>query len=98
MKFKTIEVFEAPKWLRRLSECIGLVLSLGWLGYAGYVSVTNHLGWPQRDEQFDIAAVAILAFTAGWACVRICFYRLIRRVLPEQHRIPQAEPRFMLGY
>lgn len=43
VKFKTIEIFEAPKWLRTLSECTGLALSLSWLGYAGYVSITNHL-------------------------------------------------------
>jgi hypothetical protein len=78
-KFKTIEIFEAPKWLRRLSECTGLVLSLSWLAYAAYVSVTNHLGWPARDELFDIASVALLTFAAGWVCVRIGF-GLLRRV------------------
>jgi hypothetical protein len=78
VKFKTIELFEAPRWLRRLSECTGLVLSLSWLGYAAYVSVTNHLGWPTYDDQFDIASVAILAFAAGWVSVRIGF-GLIRR-------------------
>jgi ABC-type nickel/cobalt efflux system permease component RcnA len=57
---------------------MGLVLSLSWLGYAGYVSATNHLGWPPRDEQLDIASVALLAFAAGWICVRICF-GLLRR-------------------
>jgi hypothetical protein len=79
VKFKTIEIFEAPKWWRRLSECTGLVLSLSWLGYAAYVSVTNHLGWPTYDEQFDIASVAVLAFAAGWGCVRICF-ALVKRI------------------
>jgi hypothetical protein len=78
VKFRTIEIFEAPKWVRRLSECTGLGLSLIWFGYVAWVSVVNHLGWPERDEQLDIASVAILAFAAGWVCVRICF-GLIRR-------------------
>jgi ABC-type nickel/cobalt efflux system permease component RcnA len=43
-----------------------------------WVSVVNRLGWPASDEQLDIASVAILAFGAGWVCVRICF-GLIRR-------------------
>jgi hypothetical protein len=79
MKSKMFEIFEAPKWLRILSECTGLVLSLIWLGYVGYVSLVNHLGWPASDEQLDIALVAILAFAAGWVCVRICL-GLIKRV------------------
>jgi ABC-type nickel/cobalt efflux system permease component RcnA len=78
MNSKMLEIFEAPKWLRRLSECTGLALSLSWLGYAGYVSVANQLGWPASDEQLDIASVAILAFAAGWVCVRLSF-GLIRR-------------------
>jgi hypothetical protein len=73
ISFKTINIFEAPKWLRRLSESAGLVLSLSWLVYAAYVSVSNHLGWPPYDEQIDIVSVAVLTFAAGWACVRICF-------------------------
>jgi hypothetical protein len=68
MKSKMFEIFEAPEWLRILSECTGPVLSLIWLGYVVYVSVVNHLGWPASDEQF-----AILAFAAEWVYVRICF-------------------------
>jgi hypothetical protein len=67
VKFKALEIFKAPKRVRRLSECTGLVLSLLWFGYVAWVSIVNHLGWPARDEQLDIASVAILAFAAGWS-------------------------------
>lgn len=91
VKFKTIEIFEVPKWVRRLSECKGLVLFLAWLGYAAYVSVIDHLGWPASHEQWDIALVAILAFAAGWACVRIGFC-LISRAQTELHRAGRDVP------
>jgi hypothetical protein len=76
---KTLEIFEAPKWVRRLSECTGLALSLIWFGYVAWVLIINRLGWPASDEQLDIALVAILAYAAGWVRVRICF-GLIGRV------------------
>jgi hypothetical protein len=78
MNFKIIELLKAPKWIRRLGRYVGLILSLGWLGYVAHVCVSSRLGWPDRDDQLDIAFVAIVLFVVGWAFVRLGFRALDR--------------------
>jgi hypothetical protein len=82
---KAIEFLRAPKTVRRLSQTTGLLLAAAWLGYAVYISVIEHLGWPPGDEQLQIAMVAIAIYAAGWLAVRLAFrlfLRLHRGFLP----------------
>ena len=72
-KLNIAVIFQAPKWAGRLSNYLGFVFAISCLAYVAYVSSTNHLGWPEGDEQLNIAGATLLAFIIGWLCVRICF-------------------------
>jgi hypothetical protein len=97
VNFKAIEIFQAPKPVRRISQCAGFALSMGWLGYAGYISITENLGWPPNDERYQIAAVAILIFAAGWLIVRLPFW-LVRRLHGRFCRVDKGSGRELIGF
>jgi hypothetical protein len=78
VNFKIIELFKAPKWVRRLSCYAGLILSLGWLSYIAYVCVSSRLGWPDENDRLDVGSVAIVLFAVGWISVRLGFHAINR--------------------